>query len=259
MTSPGINKPSDQVNGYEQVHSAGTRFGQDLSEAKVRSLLSGRVVNPFERFTTGLLGGIADALRGIFNPSGAFADVGRAAKEIRDGQLELNGRTDLLSPLLDYGSCFAPDDNTRLHGSGYINFSRQIGPMRGCRVEGDRLVLEDKGLWDIRAHVSMDALFSVAKDYALISLRVFRPDGSPYSEQISAIGEVQTTSTTIVSSVVVPEPGYYIRVYVNQSSRNRGILAGPSWSRLTAQHISRDTKVGGTGTEHSTQPTEEEE
>lgn len=256
MTSPGINKPSDQVNGYEQVHSAGTRFGQDLSEAKIRSLLSGRVVNPFERFTTGLLGGIADALRGVFNPRGAFADVGRAAKEIRDGQLDLNERTDLLSPLLDYGSCFAPDDNTRLHGSGYINFSRQIGPTRGCRVEGDRLVLEDKGLWDIRAHVTLDAVISIAKNYAAVVVMVFRPDGSQYSEQSAAIGENQTFSTTIVSSVVVPGPGYYVRVYVSQTATGRGILAGPGWSRLTAQHISRDTNVGGTGSERSTQPTE---
>lgn len=252
MTSPGV-QPSSKVSGYETVHTSGSGFGQDLTESSIRNMLSVRTVNPFEKFTTNLVKGIADAIRGISGLGSLFWPIREATQEFRDGQDALNDRTDLLSPLLDYGSCYAPNDETRLHGPGVINFSRQIGPMRGCHLEGNTLVLDDKGLWDIRAHVVLDAMVTLLYEpYMYANVNVYRPDGSLYSQQSSTMSGAQTTSCTIVSSVVVPSAGYRVQVSIDKLDNVRGIKAGPRWSRLVVQHISRSTSIGDSGTETST-------
>lgn len=255
MTSPNTPKPSRNANNYEQVHSVGSSFGQDLSPTKVRTMLSNHVSTPFEGFMQGVATSVAKAIRNTLPTGSIFTPVQQAFKDRQD---EVQNDIDLLSNLLDYGSCYAPNDKTRVHGNGYVNFSKQIGPMRGCHLEGDRLVLEHEGLWDIRAHVVMDAVISVLSGaFANISTRVYTDTGEPYSEQTFAVSGTQTISAAIISSVVVPRPGFYVRVYIENPIDRRGILAGPRWSRLTAQHISDETGVGNNGNESSSTVTTE--
>lgn len=72
MTSPFIDKPSATNDKYDDVHTKGSTYGQDLkNEAQVRELLSHRVESPFQQafrrfgeFATGMVSGIADAIRG---------------------------------------------------------------------------------------------------------------------------------------------------------------------------------------------------
>ena len=166
----------------------------------------------------------------------------------------------LLSPLLDYGSCYVNPDN-RLHGTGWAVFSEQIGPIRGCETIADSqggIRLLDKGLWDIRLHLTADGFFSLPTQTTgvRIELRVYSPDGGLYSVQASANNDENPATQTIVSSVVVPDSGYRVRVYVTKMYSGRGILGGPKWSRLTVQHISRDVS-GGTGAESSNEPSSE--
>ena len=163
----------------------------------------------------------------------------------------------LLSPLLDYGSCYV-NPNNRVHGTGWAVFSERIGPMRGCEMITDTqggIRLLDKGLWDIRLHISADTFFALPGQtrYFITELRVYSPAGDLYSTQAAATTNENTDTQTIVSSVVVPDSGYRVRVYVTQMFSGRGILGGPKWSRLTVQHISRDVS-GGTGGENSNEP-----
>jgi len=170
---------------------------------------------------------------------------------------ELGNRTDLLSPLLDYGSCYV-NPNNRVHGEGWAVFSERIGPMRGCEMITDTqggIRLLDKGLWDIRLHLTADGFFQLpgqTKSFDF-NLRIHRPDGSLYSSQGAMSYNENPITQTVVSSVVVPESGYQVRVYVTNMFSGRGILGGPKWSRLTAQHISRDVS-GRTGGENSDEP-----
>ena len=163
----------------------------------------------------------------------------------------------LLSPLLDYGSCYV-NPNNRVHGTGWAVFSEQIGPMRGCEMITDSqggIRLLDKGLWDIRLHLTADAFFQLPTQTmnVRIELRVYSPDGGLYSVQSAADFTEEVLTQTIVSSVVVPDSGYRVRVYVTKMFSGRGILGGPKWSRLTVQHISRDVSYG-TGGESSDEP-----
>lgn len=199
---------------------------------------------------TGLIQGIGDALRGIFEPGGIFSPVGEAAQQIRDGQLDLNGRVDLLSPIQDYGSVFMPAGR-EIKGPRTLPFTEQLGPMRGCSKSSMGIRLDDIGLWDIRAQITVSWVRIVTSD---VNWRVivYRPNGTIYSQQLSSLSGNGNMTGTIVSSVVIDTPGCYVEVKMDYIGTGRGILGGPGWTRLVAQHISR--KVDGEwarGTEKS--------
>lgn len=76
MTSPGVGKPDNTFrnnNGgsYQQTHSKGSGFGQDLSEGRVRELLTNKVAHPFAKAASGfnlamgqMVTGVAQAISG---------------------------------------------------------------------------------------------------------------------------------------------------------------------------------------------------
>ena len=175
-----------------------------------------------------------------------------AGVEVRDGQDELTHRADLLSPLLDYCSVSTPPGSgDALKGTGRVPFSYQIGPRRGATPVDGMIRLDDKGLWDLRAMVT--ASWVAVGGETRVYLRVIQPDGQTvFSEQGYYTSTLSSHSATVVSSVVVPEPGYYVDVWVTASA-GRGWWTGPQWTRLTAQHISRSVE-GGTGGEDSSEP-----
>lgn len=245
MTSPGINKPESSSDVYDDVHSRGSSFGQDLKNKDVRSMLVGRQTSSFLNVGSifgGVIEKIGQALMGI-TQGGMFSFIDEASQRFIDGQEALNDRTDLLSPLLDYGSAYVHPDN-RVHGTGYAVFSEQIGPMRGCELITDSqggIRLLDKGLWDIRVHLTADGILQLLSSAPFrFELRIFSPTGTLFSRQVFHGNDADPITGTIVSSVVVPEAGYRARVYLTKMGSLRGILGGPAWSRLAVQHIARD-------------------
>lgn len=86
MTSPFIPRPEATNDRYNDVHSRGSTYGQDLhSESQVRDLLTPRVESPFQRafkrfseFTSDMISGIADAIRG--NGGAKFGPIAGAVE-----------------------------------------------------------------------------------------------------------------------------------------------------------------------------------
>lgn len=227
---------------------------QDVTEASVKDLIRTRNTAPSAHIAEGLRGmltGIGQALRGIFDPSGWFSPIGRASQTYRDGQEALNQRTDLLSPLLDYGSAYM-GSLTGWDTTGIMPFRTQIGPMRGCHLEQDGIRLEDEGLWDIRAQLTAEAVLIVTgkMEWRVI---VRNPQGGVHSTQRATVTSSNQLTQTLVSSVVVPGPGYLVQVEMISLGLGRTVLGGPAWNRLTVQHISRGA-AGATGGEASQTP-----
>lgn len=87
MTSPFIKKPEPTNSRYNDIHTQGSTYGQDLkSEAQVRKLLKSQIESPvrdifnkFASFTDGVIGGIADAIRG--NGGAKFGAISGAVDE----------------------------------------------------------------------------------------------------------------------------------------------------------------------------------
>lgn len=186
-----------------------------------------------------LLSDLSSAIRG----TGSFGPG--PLKDINDGQLDLNHRTDLLSPLLDYGSAYA-NTVAGIFNKGQVGFTNQIGPMQGCRLVSGRIVLDDKGLWDIRCQLWIDSI-AVVSGMVEWEIRVLRPDGSIFSFQRTRLDSQEIFSSTNITSVVVPDPGYQVQIFITEMAPGRGAIGGPGLNRLTVQHISRRTDVGDTG------------
>lgn len=207
---------------------------------RIRTDASG-IGNALAQGFQNVVNGIGDALRGIFSAGGIFSKIGRAGQEFRDGQEDLKNRQDLLSPLLDYGSAYLPTSQT---GKGKLRLNQQLGPARGVRILRDGgMQLLDKGLWDIRLHLTISWVV-ILSDGVAITLRVYSPSGNLYSQQTSQQKTSATHSHTIVMSVVVPAPNYKVEVWVDDLAGTREIPQGPRWSRLVAQHISREVDGG---------------
>lgn len=199
---------------------------------------------------SGIVNGIGNSLRGV-SQGGIFSSIDEASQHIRDGQEDLESRADLLSPLLDYGSVSMPSGQPK-SGTGFLPFNRQIGPMRGVEVRwgpgqhDHGLRFLDKGLWDIRMQCTASWLLA-ANGLVEVELNVYTPHGTLFSQQKSifnsqreGIASGSSEQTHVInSSVVIPEPGYFVLVWVKRCAAQRGWLGGPAWSRLTAQHISR--------------------
>lgn len=244
---------------------------QNLTEDDVRNNIKGQALLPWQSahgsFFTNIIGGIGTAIwngvNGIANTIGSWVGIFHdAGTQIHDGQRDLNDRADLLSPLLDYCSVSSDPGSGEHHVSdNRFPFTYQIGPVRGVTNMGDgRLRLNDKGLWDLRAMVTSSWMSIIGNSQMQVFLRVLKPDGglhSVYSEQGYFMKTTNNVTMTLVSSVVVPEPGYYVDVYIIGPG-DRGYWVGPAWNRLTVQHISRDVE-NGTGGEGSADPTDQPE
>lgn len=233
MTSPNQPEPNPTNDKYDDVHSQGSRFGQDLTEQSVRTMLGGGISSPFAGAAgvfNGIVSGITNALSGL----------GDDMQWVKDGQEALNGRTDLLDPLLDYGSCSMPSGEP-FTGTGFLPFNRQIGPSRNVTFQNGSMVLGAKGLWDLRLHATASWIKLLTSQLE-VRLNVYSPDGSVFSRQIARARNDESHTITIVSSIVVPEPGYFVRAFVQTAAPTRNWLGGPAWSRMTVQHISYETE-----------------
>lgn len=225
---------------------------QSTTESEIRERLYGQQRNVWGNakgnFYTEALGGVFKGITDFI--SGAQSSLpdwlpGPAkdfAFSVRDGQESLNDRTDLLSPLLDYCSAYAPPNNNNhaRFGPGRMPFTSIIGPSRNVEVTpSGGMKLLDKGIWDIRAQVTVSWTSIIADGDVRVGIRVLRPDGSIFSQQTMIEKTTNITSFTIVSSVAVRDPGYVVEVWVERMDSGRGVFGGPQWSRLTVQHITR--------------------
>lgn len=186
----------------------------------------------------GMMSGIGNALRGVFDSDGVFAPIGRAAQEIRDGQQDIAHRVDLIDSVLNYGTSFIKA-NKNISGSQVLPFTEQLGPMKGVEVGGNGLVLRNKGLWDLRAQVTVSFTASILFQGVGVIMEIKKPSGEIYSTLRNQVSSSEITSLTLVGSVVVPDPNYTVTLRVDQVI-GRGVLGGPTWSRLTAQQISNE-------------------
>lgn len=237
---------------------SGVKALQSVTEESARDQIRSQALVPWQEargnFFTNIIGGIGKAfeagLRGIVDGlSSIFDPVRRAGEAAKDGQVDLNDRLDLLSPLLDYCSVSAPPGKgDAMNGKGLFPFNYQIGPARGATPVDNMIRLEDKGLWDIRCMLTINEM--MFDGYYQVNVRVLHPDGKTvYSEQSAHCWALTSGTETIVTSVVVPEPGYIVGCWV-YAAGFRGYKRGPRWSRLTVQHISRNIDAG-TGAEES--------
>lgn len=212
-------------------------------------------------FVAGLRESIVRPLQQIFRglvPSGWES----VAKAWSDGQLLLNYRLDLLSPLLDYGSAYMEAKGGFLSfGDNYgdMPIVRQVGPMRGCEIiDSGGIQLNAAGLWDIRLMMTFGKTTSSLSSGRIdMRVKVLAPDGTIFSQAWCFDDANKAVTEVITTSVVVPEPGYQVKVEVSWVHGSRQIVGGPANNRLIVQRITNPTSTGDDGSENSDDVTNE--
>lgn len=260
MTTP--ETITDESGSHDVVKPSGTLAVSGLSglqavtESSVRASMLGELAPIKTNLNTGFLKNlgdrIAEAISGVARRTG-FEKLFSVGQVFRDGQVALRDRVDLISTLLDYGSVYMETAGGLLspgENSGTMLFTKQIGPMRGCHLDGGGIVLDKPGLWDIRAQLHFGRIH-LGSGRVEWRVAVFTPSGTLFSEQRSKHDSAYVHTQTVVSSVVVPDEGYVVKVEVYWIQAFRELAGGPANNRLTVQHISNRTDVGATGSEES--------
>lgn len=234
MTSPNTPKPSAGPDGYESVHSRGGTYGQNLTEQGVEELLIGGARRPFNGAHTALggmlnfvVGGIADAISGIGSIGSLFRPIGDAVKPIRDGQLDIIERTELLEGVQGYAHAYMTKNINAQWSLGnnwrFLPFDGQLGPAKGAKVRSDgRIEMGSKGLWLILAKVHGRSTGFSGSGAMTLRVRVYSPSGTLFSDSYTR-GTSLTDAGALTSDkwngslvtsfpVVVPGAGYYVRV-----------------------------------------------
>ena len=231
---------------------------QSVTEASARAEIRSQALVPWQEgrnnFFDNIIGGIGkafqDGLAGIVGGLGdLFSPVRKAAQEVRDGQLALDGRVDLVDPLLNYGSVYVPQPSGVKQKNAWhrIPFTAKISTtMRGCSVlPAGGIRLDRPGLWDIRAHLLTASATGLLPRDVTIHLRVVRPDGSTFSTLVGRTGSKSQESITVISSVQVPDPEYEVQVWIYSRNWESAWGSGPAYSRLTVQQINSDREASG--------------
>lgn len=250
MTSPGISKPDPTNDKYDDVYGRGSSFGQDLDPSNVRSMLMKKDRQNFDwSFDM-----FHEALGNVFNAVGnAIAELlfpnrvaGTWQEKIKDGQLDIINRTDLLEGVQGYGAAYQTKNINVGNGSGGwrdIPFNKPLGPSKNITIDEARgeLVFGGEGLHVVYTKVyANDSVFS-GNDSVFLDINILYPDRSVYSwgRTIKHVprGGAQSVSSTY--PVVVPGPGYRVQVKV-YSSNWRWFKGGTQFSTL---HVIRHSST----------------
>lgn len=166
-------------------------------------------------FVNGLLGGIADSIRGLLVPA-AFTGVKEA---YADGQAALIGRLDLLDGVRGYGHAYMTvnvnaswsSTNTRS-----LPFRGQKGPAKGVTILTDSrggLRFDEPGAWLIGVKATARGTSYTGSNETTVDLHVHAPNGALVAwSRVRATPGSASASLVDVTAVVIPEAGCTVRV-----------------------------------------------
>ena len=207
---------------------------QLVTEDSVRSQVSGKALAPWASahgsFFGTIIGGIGSALAagiaGIGNTVGSWAasffESGTAVKQVRDGQEDLIGRTDLLEGVRGYCAAYQSlninsEWNVISSNDRYLPYDAPLGPSKGAHVEqGKNIVMDEEGLWlvFVQAHARSTGFGDDGANLSAIYVTIYRPDGTTQVRDVVFDQPNAGNWASVGGSfpVVIPEPGCYIKV-----------------------------------------------
>ena len=198
---------------------------EESAKAAMRAPIESSWGSARGNFVGNILAGIGQALTGGLG--GIFQPISDGMKPIRDAQLDLQNRTDLLEGVQGYAHAYMTKNINAQWNLGdnwrTMPFDGQVGPAVGATVRSDgRVSMDSVGLWLIYAKTHGRSTGFTGGGGVTMRVNVYRPDGSAYSSAyvrgtslvdagavISTYGNV---SLVAVVPVVIDEPGCYVQV-----------------------------------------------
>lgn len=221
---------------------------KDRAYNQVFPSMQGAKNSLFGNFIGGIFGGFLSIFQGGSGPSWLPSSVRDAAITIHDGQIALADRIDLI-PL---GFCSSYMDRNINLAWGFNNlrkapFRAPYGPSQGAHVDtsSGHIVFDKTGTWTVHALMNCDGTNFLGGNNITMYVSVRRPNGSiHYEKQVSSSPNTNPDSLTLSDSVVIPEPGYYVGIWV-WSGRWRWWRGGTDKSGLTVVRSSLSTDNQG--------------
>ena len=198
---------------------------EESAKAAMRAPIESSWGSARGNFVGNILAGIGQALMGGIG--GIFQPISDGMKPIRDAQLDLQNRTDLLEGVQGYAHAYMTRNVNAQWSFGNnwrtMPFDGQVGPSVGATVRSDgRVEMGSEGLWLIYAKTHGRSTGFTGGGGVTMRVNVYRPDGSAYSSayvrgtSLADAGAIVSTygnvSLVAVVPVVIDEPGCYVRV-----------------------------------------------
>lgn len=192
----------------------------------------GMVVSTVIDTISGAIQWVVDGIASLFGVGDAQFLPGSNLEAVRDQQLALNERVDLLADVSGYCSTYQ-DKNWRVgSGTRQIPFGKQLGPYKNAHPGDGGIYLDAPGTWRIDATATVAGGNGSGPCRFIISVR--DPEGQIYSEQWLDAERLSTSKTWAWNTtVVIPEPGYHVRVYWGHPALWWTLKGGTHLSRLS--------------------------
>lgn len=274
--SPGAGVPKDYatIGGLSSLQAGKDKF---ITHENKQFRPAGGI---FQRGIQTMIAAVVNLFGGAL--LGSWRRVAPEEIIIRDGQIALNGRTDLLAGVRGYCAAYQTKNiNTgkiepdKLFGwfktwapeERLLPFNGQLGPSKGAHIGDHGIVLDEEGLWTIYVLARRSAYRSIyAREQGLPASRlevyVNDPDGNEYANRSYRLPSFGVTnnmnedrlefyadtdySVSICVPVVVPGPGYKVAIGV-YDSRKTWWKGGTKFATLAV--IKHDNRVENLGQE----------
>lgn len=229
--------PLTTPNGYPNpdvayVWGSGSGYGQDITESSALALMRGQTLTGYED--------AQDSWKHL------ESDVADLSDQIRDEQLDLNDRMDLLEGVTGYCNTFMSKSwsiasQTRL----VLPFDTQLGPNIGAEPFDNGIKLDTRGLWRADSLVTFPQT-SGGEYSAGIYLTVHNHVlNTTYSESLYAVVVTDGGPATVAFSktfVIPDDDTFMVTADVWQGTTVRvPVLGGTQWSALSVNKWSNNT------------------
>ncbi|WP_032380947.1 hypothetical protein [Rhodococcoides fascians] len=225
----------------------GGRYNQDITEESARNMMTGQAGTLYTDAGNSWIG-VKD-------------DVAGLAGEVKDGQLELTERVDLIESVSGYCSTFMSRNwtvagNTRVT----LPFDTQLGPNKGATPFQGGILMDSKGLWRCDAHVSFyppTSGWGTTTVSAAVFVSVYYiGTGTVYTErEFDIVISPQGAETAAFSDtfVIPTDNTFAVRVQVRHGKTSANIYGGTlrsalsvnRWDTGTANALVLDTAPDG--------------
>lgn len=251
LTGGMVPEGSLQSNEVKTLQSWTEESVKEAIGAPVKSAWGAAKTNMFNQFLGGVFQGVTDVLNGIENaiPDWFPKPIKDFAVTVRDKQLELANRYDLLDGVRGYCSAYQSQNiNIAWNSNGnwrILPFNGAFGPAKGAHIAGDGITFDEKGLWIVSAAIRADATAATpsfgSTDQIEMRVELCEANGTIVST-MAYQANVGTSATSIGGTfpILIDTPGQYVQVAC-WSNRWRWWTGGARWARLSV--VKQDNRV----------------
>lgn len=212
-----------------------------------------KILGDVENLAAAIAEAIANANQALLNAikgiAGTTDDILKEIGDILKGKWdkidsneeELASLQDAMQELLGvigYGNFYMNKTHTWSLKEERMKYDQKIGPLVGCRLDNQGIILESKGLWEISAQTWFD-YYAIGVKGVSLQVRVFAPNGSLIATRSATGNSGDAISLYTEVPVVVPTAGYRVEIWAS-SALGRGILGGSARNGVSVKKISQE-------------------